>query len=109
MIAACLNLEWLPVIAAVLSTVQALRLLAVSIRPVIKARLAFTSVWSLSCVLTLVYANTVGSYDTALVHHATSIMASLVVCGWLWVVSGFYSVLHTAIVLPAGYDQPQER
>lgn len=109
MIAACLNLEWLPVGAAFLSALQAVRLIHVSLRPIIKARLYFTAVWSVSCCLTLVYANTVGSFDTALVQHSASIVASLVVCGWLWVVSGFYSVLHTAVVIPVSTTNQTEQ
>ena len=103
MIAACLKLEWLPVFAALVSTLQTGRLLKYAVRSEIKARVLFTMFWSALCTAVLVYANTAGDFSDLLVQHALCVGSSLVVLGWLWSaqgVIGFRSTILTFAEAP---------
>ena len=104
MIAACLKLEWLPVIAALVSTLQTGRLVKYAVRPEIKARIYFTMFWSAGCFATLLYANTAGSFHSLLVQHALSIGSALVVLGWLWAAQGVIGFRSTIFTMA----EPQE-
>ena len=88
MIATCLNIQWLPVAAAIISAVQAVRTARYAVRAIIKARIYFTALWSVGCGVSLVWATTVGSYQASFEQHAICISGSLVVLGWIWSAQG---------------------
>ena len=79
-----LALGWLPLITGALSTVQAVRLLKYVERYESRARVCFTAAWSAVYTCTLLYADTVGSFDDAYVVPTLSIGSSLIIAGWLW-------------------------
>ena len=87
-IATCLNIQWLPVAAAIISAVQAVRTARYAVRAVIEARVYFTALWSVCCGVALVWANTVGSYHASFEQHAICISGSMVVLGWIWSAQG---------------------
>jgi len=98
MLAMCLNLTWLPTVATFLSAAQCARLLAYTVRIDTKARLLFTFGWSVASFATLLWANTVGSFDSMLMIHGLTIGGSLVVAGWV--------LVGQAVARGLGYEPP---
>ena len=98
MIAMCLNLPWLPTVAAFASAAQCARLLAYTVRSDTTARLLFTFGWSVASWAMLLWANTVGSFDSPLIIHGLTIGGSLVAAGW--------GLVGQAVVRGLGYEPP---
>ena len=98
MLALCYRLPWLPTIATSLSAAQCARLLAYTVRSDTKARLLFTFGWSVASFAMLLWANTIGSFNSTLMIHGVTIGCSLVVIGWV--------LVGQAVIRGLGYEPP---
>ena len=98
MLALCLNSTWLPTVATFLSAAQCVRLLAYTVRIDTKARLLFTFGWSAASFAMLLWANTIGSFDSMLMIHGLTIGGSLVIAGWV--------LVGQAVARGLGYEPP---
>ena len=82
MIAACLGLEAIPLVACILSVWQAVRVLTYATRLTTSLRLYFTIFWSAVSAAGLMFGFVFSAFDVLLLKHLLTIATGLSILGW---------------------------